>query len=39
MSRLDPETRAKNRRLGLIMASIALAFALGFMARRWYLVS
>jgi hypothetical protein len=38
MSRLDPEMRAKNRRLGLVMASIALAFAVGFMLRRWFIV-
>jgi len=30
---LTPEQRKANRRLGLILASIALAFALGFVAK------
>ena len=28
-----PEQRRKNRRLGLILASVAVAFALGFVAK------
>jgi hypothetical protein len=30
---LSDEQRRANRRLGLILASVALAFALGFMAK------
>jgi hypothetical protein len=30
---LTPEQRKANRRLGLILASIALVFALGFVAK------
>jgi hypothetical protein len=29
----DPELRARNRRLGLILGSVALAFAVGFVVR------
>lgn len=29
----SPEQRKSNRRLGLILASVALAFALGFAAK------
>jgi hypothetical protein len=31
--RASDEQRKANRRLGLILASVALAFALGFMAK------
>jgi hypothetical protein len=31
--RLSDEQRRANRRLGLILASVAAAFALGFMAK------
>jgi len=30
---MSPEQRKSNRRLGLILASVALVFLLGFMAR------
>ena len=30
---LTPEQRKRNRRLGLILASVALLFCLGFVAR------
>jgi hypothetical protein len=30
---MSPEQRKSNRRLGLILASVALAFAVGFMAK------
>jgi hypothetical protein len=30
---MTPEQEKKNRRLGLILASVALAFFLGFMAK------
>jgi hypothetical protein len=30
---MSPEQRKANRRLGVILASIALAFALGFMGK------
>ena len=39
MSRIDPEQRKANLRLGLILASVAVAFALGFAAKMWLLGS
>jgi hypothetical protein len=33
MLAMSPEQRKSNRRLGLILASVALVFLLGFMAR------
>jgi hypothetical protein len=36
MSTKDDERRARNLRTGLILASIALAFFLGFLLRRIY---
>lgn len=34
---MTPEQKRNNRRLGLILASIALVFFLGFLARMvWY---
>jgi hypothetical protein len=33
MAASDGEQRRANRRLGLILATVALAFALGFMAK------
>ena len=33
---LTPEQKKNNRRLGLILASVALVFFLGFMARIVY---
>ncbi|MEF7614780.1 cytochrome oxidase small assembly protein [Aquincola sp. MAHUQ-54] len=35
MAASTPEQRKANVRLGLILASVALVFALGFMARIW----
>lgn len=32
-STVNPERQRANRRLGLILASVALAFALGFVAK------
>ncbi|TSE32468.1 cytochrome oxidase small assembly protein [Tepidimonas charontis] len=34
---MTPEQRRQNVRLGLILASVALAFALGFVAKLWLL--
>ncbi|WP_240660767.1 cytochrome oxidase small assembly protein [Inhella crocodyli] len=36
---MDAEQRKANRRLGLILASVALAFAVGFMAKMAFLTS
>jgi hypothetical protein len=33
MSQPDHEQQARNRRLGLILATVAVAFALGFVAK------
>ncbi len=37
MTRIDPERRKSNLRLGLILASVALAFALGFVVKMFVL--
>jgi len=36
---MDAEQRKANRRLGLILASVALAFAVGFMAKMAFFTS
>jgi hypothetical protein len=37
MTRNDPERRKANLRLGLILASVAIAFAIGFVVKMWLL--
>ncbi|MES2484075.1 MAG: cytochrome oxidase small assembly protein [Pseudomonadota bacterium] len=39
MTRSREEQRKSNVRLGLILASVAFAFAMGFVAKAWLLSS
>ena len=39
MTRSPQEQRKANVRLGLILASVAIAFAVGFVAKAWLLGS